>query len=337
MKRRSYQQLTQEQQYQIYALKKAGHGPTTIARILEVHPSTIGHELKRNAGQRGYRAKQAHGKAQQRQQERAARPRKSTIAATTWHLIEQKLQHQWSPEQICGWLKKQHNLFVSHERIYQHVYRDKRQGGLLYRHLRCQKQRRKRYASGQQRRGHIANRRSIEQRPTVVEERSHLGDWEVDTIIGKGHQQALVSLTERKSRLVLLRKVEAKTATAVQQAVLALFSSLHQPASPTKPTYPVHTITADNGREFARHEHIAQALGADFFFAHPYASWERGSNENANGLVRQYFPKGCDFTHISDQEVTQVMQRLNHRPRKTLDFLTPHQVFYNQDPIALTP
>lgn len=182
MKKRRYKQLTQEQRYQIYALQKAGHGPTTIASILEVHPSTIGRELKRNAGQRGYRPKQAHDKARQRQKERAARPRKSTIAATSWHLIEQKLQCQWSPEQISGWLKKQHNLLVSHERIYQHVYADKRQGGLLHCHLRCQKQRRKRYASGQQRRGHIPNRRSIEQRPAVVEERSRLGDWEVDTI-----------------------------------------------------------------------------------------------------------------------------------------------------------
>jgi IS30 family transposase len=247
----------------------------------------IGRELTRNAGQRGYRPKQAQDKAKQRQKERATRPRKTTIAATTWHLVEQKLLCQWSPEQISGWLKKQHNLLVSHERIYQHVYTDKRRGGLLYRHLRCQKQRRKRYGSGQQWRGHIPNRRSIEQRPTVVEERSRLGDWEVDTIIGKGQQQALVSLIERESRLVLLHKVEAKTATAVQQAVLALLTPLQQS---TNYTNRVQTITADNGREFARHEHSAQALGVDLFFAHPEACWERGSDENANGLVRQYFP-----------------------------------------------
>jgi transposase, IS30 family len=224
-------------------------------------------------------------------------------------------------------LSCQHKLCVSHERIYQYVYDDKRAGGTLHQHLRCQKQRRKRYGS-HDRRGQLANRRSISERPAIVEQRSRLGDWEADTIVGKAHQQAIVSLTERKSKLTLLAKVEHATAEAVEATISRLLEPL---------TQRVHTITSDNGREFARHQHIATKLEADFYFAHPYASWERGLNENTNGLVRQYFPKGSDFTSITDEAIAEVMQRLNHRPRKTLGFTTPHQVFYEQSPVALTP
>ena len=177
------------------------------------------------------------------------------------------------------------------------------------------------------RRGQLANRRCISERPAVVDSRSRLGDWEADTIVGKGRQQALVSLTERKSKLTLLAKVEPATAEAVETAIARLLGPLAQH---------VQTITSDNGREFARHEQIAAKLQADFYFAHPYASWERGLNENTNGLVRQYFPKGSDFTSITEESLEQVMQRLNHRPRKTLGFTTPHRVFYELPSVALT-
>lgn len=195
---------------------------------------------------------------------------------------------------------------------------DKGTGGTLYKHLRCQKQRRKRYGS-HDRRGQLLNRRSITERPALVNSRSRLGDWEADTIVGKAHQQAIVSLTQRQSKLTLLAKVEQSTAEAVEAAMIRLLGPLAER---------VHTITSDNGREFARHQRIATTLRADFYFAHPYASWERGLNENTNGLVRQYFPKGTDFTSITDEAIEQVMQRLNHRPRKTLGFTTPHQVFF---------
>jgi len=319
---KGYQQLTQEKRYQIYALRQAQHSRAEIAVIIGVHRATVSRELGRNTGQRGYRPKQAQELAQARQQKRARQPR---IAAATWTLIETQLRQQWSPEQISGWLHKTHQLQVSHERIYQYVYADQRRGGTLYRHLRCQKQRRKRYGK-RDRRGQIANRRSIDERPTVVAERQRLGDWEADTIVGKGHQQALVSLTERKSKLTLLAKVEHATADAVSAAVIQLLSGVG---------VPVETITSDNGREFARHEAIAAALQADYYFAHPYHSWERGLNENTNGLVRQYFPKGSDFGSITAAQVQEVIERLNHRPRKTLDFSTPHQIFYNSDPVAL--
>ena len=257
-----------------------------------------------------------------RQQQGAKRTR---ITAETWSLIEEHLCQEWSPEQISGWLSKEKDLRVSHERIYQYVYANQRQGGTLYEHLRCQKQRRKRYGK-RDRRGHIPNRRSITERPAIVQSRCRIGDWEADTIIGKGHQQALVSLTERKSKLTLLCKVERTTADAVEAALTRLLAPLSSQ---------VHTITSDNGREFARHQEVAQALTADFYFAHPYASWERGLNENTNGLVRQYFPKQREFTTISEEEVNTVMQRLNNRPRKTLDFQTPNQVFSQQTPVAL--
>jgi len=244
---RSYRQLTPEQRYQIYALRQAQHGQADVATILHVHPSTVARELKRNTGQRGYRPKQAQELAQARQQQRARQPR---IAASVWDLVRAKLIEEWSPEQIAGWLAKAHQIQVSHERIYQYVYTDQRHGGALYRHLRCQKQRRKRYGQ-RDRRGQLANRRSITERPAIVDQRQRLGDWEADTIVGKGHQQALVSLTERKSKLTLLAKVEHATAAAVGQAVTQLLASVGGP---------VHTITSDNGREFAQHEAVAATL-----------------------------------------------------------------------------
>jgi IS30 family transposase len=213
---------------------------------------------------------------------------------------------------------------VSHEWIYQYILADKRAGGSLYRHLRCQKKRRKRYGS-YDRRGKLTNRVSIEQRPAIVEQRQRLGDWEVDTIIGQGHQQAIVTITERKSRLALIRKVERRTSQAVQEAVTSLLK-------PYKMF--VHTLTSDNGKEFADHQEIAEKLNADFYFAHPYAAWERGSNENMNGLLRQYFPKGRAFAAITSNELEVAMLLLNKRPRKCLDFKTPFEVFFSR-PVAL--
>jgi IS30 family transposase len=317
----SYQQLTREQRYQIYALKKAEHNQTEMAAIIGVHKSTIGRELSRNRGGRGYRPKQADELARKRQQSRV----KSRITSEQWHGVEKLLAQDWSPEQIAGRLKLERQPSISHERIYQYVYADKQQGGTLWRHLRCQKKRRKRYASGGDRRGHIPERRSIEERPSVVARKARLGDWEADTIIGQNHQQALLSLAERKSKLVRLAKVAHNTAESVARAMTCQLAPLV-----------VKTITSDNGREFAHHQQIAQSLRADFFFAHPYASWERGINENTNGLVRQYFPKKTDFAPITDAQLDRVMERLNNRPRKTLSYKTPNEVYFKQPLVALT-
>ena len=317
---RTYTQLTQKQRYQIYALKKMGHNQTEIANCLGVSKSTISRELKRNQGERGYRPKQAHNLALSRRKQGKRR-----IRAETWALVEAKIRIEWSPEQISGWLLKHYDIRVSHEWIYQYILSDKQAGGDLYKHLRCQKKRRKRYGS-RDRRGNLPNRRSIEERPEIVDHRQRIGDWEVDTIVGKGHHQAIVTLTERKSRLALLRKVERRTAELVSDAMIELL-------------YPIadgtHTITADNGKEFADHQRIAQELGIDFFFAHPYAAWERGANENMNGLVRQYIPKNRALNSVTNDELEMIMSKLNHRPRKCLDFRSPFEVFFNHS-VALT-
>jgi IS30 family transposase len=317
---KTYTQLTQEQRYQISAMLKIGHNQTEIAEVIGKDKSTISRELRRNRGQRGYRPKQAHQKAMDRRQK--AKPR---IQEATWELIECKLQEDWSPEQISGWLKQNKAIQVSHERIYQYILADKRAGGELYKHLRCQKKRRKRYGS-YDRRGKLPNRVSIEQRPEIVDQRQRIGDWEVDTILGKGRRQAIVTLTERKSRFALMRKVERRKAVLVSAAVIDLLQSVSDR---------LYTLTGDNGKEFAEHERIAQELGIDFFFAHPYAAWERGSNENMNGLIRQYIPKNRDLSSVTHEELLQIMNKLNHRPRKCLDFFSPFEVFYKH-PVALT-
>jgi IS30 family transposase len=298
------------------------HSQIEIAKVIGVHKSTVSRELRRNRGLRGYRPKQAHRLAVSRCDKSRQR-----IGTSTWILIEAAIRKEWSPEQVSDWLKDNHDLQISHEWIYQHILVDKHAGGDLHRHLRCQKKRRKRYGS-YDRRGILKNRVSIDERPAIVDTRQRLGDWEVDTIIGKGHRQAIVSLVERKSRLALLRKVESKTAQAVADAVIELMKSL-----PVR----THTITADNGKEFADHERIAHDLRTKIYFAHPYSSWERGSNENMNGLVRQYFPKKRSFATITQQEIDFVMDRLNNRPRKCLGFKSPNQVFFNHSPaVALS-
>ena len=309
-----YSQLTLEQRYIIYSMLKIGLTQLKISEEIGVHKSTIGRELKRNLGGRGYRPKQANTFAEYRRQAKV-RPR---IDGSTWAYVEQLICKEWSPEQISGWMKKNMEIAVSHEWIYQYVLKDKLDGGSLYLHLRCKQKRKKRYGS-YDRRGTLKNRVSIDERPDMVEERNRIGDWEADTIIGKAHKQAIVSLTERKSGLALIYKVDRRTKGNTEGAVRRLLRSISDQ---------VHTITSDNGKEFARHEQIAKRLKCDFYFAHPYSSWERGTNENTNGLIRQYFPKNRDFRTITDKELIHAMKRLNNRPRKRLGYKTPNQVFF---------
>lgn len=291
---------------------------TEIARVIGVHKSTVSREIQRNTGSRGYRPKQAHESALQRREDKV----RFGIEEGTWQRVEQLLREDWSPEQVCLWLLEADEQSVSHESIYQYVYWDKSCGGDLYTHLRCKKQRRKRYGS-YDRRGKLVNQVSIDERPAVVDERSREGDWELDTIIGKNNKQAIVSMNERVHRLIYLYKVETKDAESVAQAIIR---TLHEKG------LPVLTLTADNGREFGNHETIAKELNADFYFAHPYSSWERGANENGNGLVRQYFPKGSDFSTITDNDLRRVERKLNNRPRKCLDMKTPNQVAFGITP-----
>jgi transposase, IS30 family len=317
----NYTQLTREQRYQIYALMKAGHNQTRIAILVGCHKSTISRELRRNCGQKGYRPYQANELAFDRQCD-AYRAR---IAGQTWQQIERLLRQDWSPEQIAGRLKLERQPTVSHECIYLYVYADKRRGGTLHRHLRSQKKQRKRY-SGYVRRGQIPNRISIEQRPQIVVSKRRFGDWEADTIIGARHQGGILSVVERKSKLTRLHKLETKGAGEMKDTSIALLRPLIDR---------VHTITVDNGKEFCQHELITAALQAPIYFAHPYASWERGLNENTNGLVRQYFPKKHDFARITNAEVQRVAELLNTRPRKTLGYRTPNEVFFKERFVAL--
>ena len=302
----TYTQLTQTQRYQISALLKIGHLQTKIAKTIGVHKSTISREIRRNRGQRGYRPKQAHQYAVVRRDKA-----KTRITDEDWGWIEELICLDWSPEQISDQLGKEQGLRISHEWIYQYIYRDKRSGGSLWKHLRCRKKRRKRYGS-YEKRGQIPNRTSIDERPQVVMERSRLGDWEVDTIIGKGKKGAIVTLVDRKSRYLCMGLVSKRTKEAVKRMIISLLAG-----------FPVHTITCDNGKEFAGHEEIDRVLDAEVYFAHPYSSWERGTNENTNGLIRQYIPKSTDFSALGKADILFAENRLNTRPRKCLSFNSP--------------
>ena len=317
----SYTQLTRGQRYQIYALKKAGHNQSQIASEIGCHKSTISRELRRNRGLKGYRPYQADELAYDRQ----CAAYRARIAWETWQQVERLLRQEWSPEQITGKLKREKQPSVSHECIYLYVYAEKRRGGTLHCHLRSQKKQRKRYG-GYIRRGQIPNRTSIDKRPKIVASKGRFGDWEVDTIVGAHHKGGILSAVERKSNLVRLRKLTTKAAAEMKDNCIEVLGPL---------AARVHTITVDNGKEFCDHELIAAGLQARIYFAHAYASWERGLNENTNGLVRQYFPKKYDFARITDEELQRVEDLLNNRPRKTLGYRTPNEVFFKQRSVAL--
>lgn len=317
-----YTQLTREERYQIYALKTAGQNKTEIAKVLGRHKSTIGREMTRNRGLKGYRPKQADSYAVNRRQAKSAQ----RITSESWARVERLLREYWSPEQTSNWLQREEDIHVSPEWIYQYILGDKKAGGDLYRHLRCQKQRKKRYGAPD-RRGQIKGRVSIDERPDVVNKRSRIGDWEADTVIGKQGGTVLVTLVERKTRFSVIGKAPNRTAQEVKSVILECLQPLASQ---------VRTLTYDNGKEFASHLEIAKELNSSGYFAHPYHSWERGLNENTNGLIRQFFPKGKDLSDVTDVEVQEVMNKLNNRPRKCLGFKTPNQVFFGiSPPVAL--
>ncbi|MCP4607420.1 MAG: IS30 family transposase [Planctomycetes bacterium] len=319
---RDYRQLTEEDRIEIYAMKQAGKPQNKIAAKLGVHPSTINRELARNSGLRGYRPKQAQQKTLLRRFN-AVKAAKMTPA--TMNYIESKLRQQHSPQQIAERMKLDpdwHGPSVSHERIYQYIWQDKALGGTLYQHLRIggTKQRRKRRNS-RDLRGTIKNRVGIEKRPKIVERKIRVGDWEGDTVVGQNHQGALVTLVDRKSKLTLIGKVNRYTAEAVEQTIVRLLELVPRRN---------YTLTVDNGKEFASHESVANALHIKVYFADPYSAWQRGLNENTNGLIRQYAPKGSDVRTLTDQQIQHIMDRLNNRPRKSLGYLTPNEVFYER-------
>lgn len=311
---KKYKHLTLDERYQIYAYKKSGWSNTAIAKELGFDKSSIGRELKRNLSKRGYRPKFANEQAQGRNRAKA----KVRIGQQTWQEVEIDLDQELSPEQISGRRKLEGKELVSPERIYQYVAADKVRGGTLYQKLRCQKKKRSRYGK-YSKRGAWQNIKRIAERPSIVEEKKRIGDWELDTIIGKGHQGAIVTMVERRTKLLRMKKLEQKRADLTKDAICQELADLT-----------VFTLTSDNGREFAEFAEIEKLLSAGFYFANPYHSWERGVNENTNGLIRQFFPKQTDFATITDADIKLVEEKLNNRPRKTLGFKTPNEVYFKE-------
>ena len=311
--RKYYTHLTQEERYQIHAYKKAKYSNVEIAQELDRHVSTIKRELSRNTGLRGYRPQQAHCLAQNRHQKKSKLIKMIEPMMTR---ISNDLAQQWSPEQIQGRLLDDGLDAVCPSTIYHFIKRDKANGGDLHKNLRHKKY--KQRTGSPDARGQIRNRISIEERPDIVDKKERLGDWEADTVIGKGHKGVLVTLSERVSKLNLIAHVPTKHAEGVTEAIIAMLEPYKKE---------LHTITFDNGKEFAYHEKIAKALNVDTYFAHPYRSWERGLNENHNGLIRQYLPKGQPLDKVTKKQVIDIQTRLNKRPRKLLGFKTPEEVY----------
>jgi transposase, IS30 family len=310
-----YRRLGHDDRCQIYALFEQGLRQQQIAGHLGVSQATISRELSRNSTRHGYDTNVADAKALMRQHCRA-RPRKLTpgLRRTILRLLQQK---RWSPEQISAYLQ-QHGQPLSHETIYRLIRRDRAAGGELWRCLRRRAKPYNKRADKTAGRGIIPDRIDISCRPKIVEQRSRIGDWEGDTVLGHKRRSALLSIVERKSRLLKLALLPGATADATRREIVRLLKSTHTS---------VHTITFDNGKEFAQHKAIGEALNSRIYFARPYHAWERGLNENTNGLIRDFFPKGTDFSTVSAAQVAAVEHLLNTRPRKSLGYRTPLKVF----------
>lgn len=307
--------LTSEDRCKIEALYSAGVNATKIAQQLGRNKSTISRELSRNSVDGMYQYEEANKLAKKRRSCSGA----AKITEDNWTFVRMLLYLKWSPEQISGWLKDNSGVgfYVSDQWIYEYIHKNQVKGGDLYEHLRRAG---RPYRNGKFRpyRGSIKDRISIEDRPEIVDKRLRIGDWEVDSVIGKLNKSSLVTLVERVSRYTIILKVNSKEAQVVAKAIIERAKEMK---------LIMHTITGDNGTEFAEHRHIAQELDIDFFFTHPYSSWEKGTNENTNGLLRQYFPKGTDFNIISDDTINTVESQLNNRPRKCLNYKSPIEIF----------
>lgn len=314
-----YTQLTLEKRYQISALIKAGLNQKDIAFELEVHPSTISRELIRNRDLvRGYNAELAQIKSTKTQMQKKKR---CSLTKAIDRYIRAKLKLDWSPEQIAGRMRLDTGVSIVHETIYSYIYANKKNGGKLYKYLRHKNKKYHKRSNDYKCRGTIIDRVMIDKRPKIVEKKSRIGDFEIDTVIGKNHIGALVTVVDRKSKFTLIKNVPSKEASVVTQALIEMIQ-------PIKAI--MHTITSDNGKEFAYHKEIAVELDTDFYFANPYHSWERGLNEHTNGLIRQYLPKKSTFTYVSKDEIIMIQNRLNHRPRKVLNYKTPYEVFFSE-------
>ena len=319
-----YRHLNQNERYQIQALVTAGFAVSSIAKQLARHVDTIKRELVKGSQHGGaYCAESAHALSQQR---KAASRNARRIGAACWTSVWEYLNLGLSPQQVAGRLKEQNTARVSHECIYQKLYASAQ----LPAQLRCQRKKRRARATAKRsnnRRGAIRDRVGIEERPSIVEQKTRIGDWEGDTVVGKQHLGGLVTLVDRVSRYTLVGLVQRRCADTVHSAIVQMLTP-HQERC--------YTITLDNGSEFANHLEFAKALQTSVYFAKPHHPWQRGLNENTNGLLRHYFPKGTNLQKATSEEVQHATDRLNHRPRKCLGWRTPYEVFYHLPMTALT-
>ena len=312
-----YKQLTSEQRYTISVLLQNRTKQKEIAKAINVSPSTVSREIRRNSGVRGrYNWETAQANAVQTKRKKPGNHSiNKDVMEEAKHLL---VTEQWSPEQISGVLAKD-GKYISHETIYRMIRKDKAEGGTLYKHCRHKLKRRARPVGG--RRISIPNRTSISERPAEVDGK-RFGDFEMDTIVGRGNHGAIVTLIERSTSMLFMRKLKkGKNAKELARTVIHLLSPFKEH---------VKSITTDNGTEFACHEMIGKSLGVTIYFADPYASWQKGAIENANGLIRQYVPKTETFEHVSHQQITKYSKKINIRPRKKFEFKTPHECFYEQ-------
>jgi transposase, IS30 family len=310
----TYSQVTHEERYHIQALRRSGLRPAAIARRLHRARSTVIRELRRNAGLRKwYDADRAQARAEVRRSESR---RNRRIGPQQWRDVMRLLEAEWSPKQIAGYLRRFGQLRICHGTIYNHIWLDRAAGGELCRFLRRGGRRRIRYGRRTPR-GPRLGGRSIDTRPLRILRRRQLGHWEIDTMVGPG-PAAVITLVERKTGYVLIGKVRSKSAADITRRAIALIRA-HK--------HKMRTITADNGTEFAGHRRIEQLTGVRFYFAHPYRAWERGTNENTNGLIRQYWPKGQDFSRITQYDCNAVARKLNTRPRERLNWRTPEECY----------
>jgi IS30 family transposase len=314
----TYRQITYAERYTLGLLRQRGLASATIARILHRHRSTIGREIQRNRAHsdRTYRPQLADGYARGR---RSRSRRHQQFTPATWARIQALLREDWSPEQIAGRLRLDQELAISHETIYRYIWADKRAGGTLYQHLRgARKQRRKRYGRYDSR-GRLAGKRWITDRPAVVQARQELGHWVGDTMLGASQAgPCVLSLVERKTGYLLLGQLRQRLSAAVNARAQQLIAA--QP-------HPVQTITVDNGTEFHDYAQLERTTAARFYFATPHHAWERGTNENTNGLVRQYLPKRQSMAHLTQHECNRIAAKLNRRPRKRLGYRTPEECY----------
>ena len=307
-----YHQITPEERYTLGLLRRQGFSNAEIARLTGRHRCTIGREFRRNSARRdgAYRP----SKAQERTNGRRSRSRRnSQFGRLEWKLVDTLLGEKFSPEQISGWLRLLGLFEISHETIYRHVRKDRLAGGTLWRDLRQPARYRKRYGTSEKR-GRLLGKRHISERPAAVDSRSEIGHWEMDVVVGAGDNHCVVTLVERVTGATLIGKLRCRKVAVLNRRVIELIQ-----AHPGL----FKSITVDNGTEFHGYSQIEQATGVTFYFATPYASWERGTNENTNGLIRQYIPKRTSMKHLNQDRCNQIAAALNNRPRKRHGFRTP--------------